>query len=466
MYDVVVIGSGPGGYVAAIRAAQLGGKVALIEREDIGGTCLNRGCIPTKALFHCAHVYSEVAAAHNFGILVNDIQLDMALVMEFKRKVIRDLVEGVSKLLRSNRIDLIMGEAQIISRNEVSVTLKGDASFLKARSIIIATGSKPQTLPISAERLSSVISSTQALNLQTVPNELIIIGGGVLGIEFASIFNCFGSKVKIIEYYPALLPPIDEEISRRLGLILKKRGISINTGAYVNDIIETPGDRKRVICSIQDGTTVEHEADVVLSAIGRVPDFGGIDLAGMGIGYTNKGIIVDERMLTTVDSIYAIGDVTGKYLLASVASFEGIVAAENAMGLDKSIDYKVIPQCVFSYPEVATVGLKESEAKNAGFEVQVSRFPFRANGRAISMGETEGIVKIVTNMDTREILGVHIMGPHAGELIHEASLAIKLGARAEDMASMMHVHPALSETLMEAASGIGGNPIHLTRLSR
>lgn len=470
MYDAIVIGGGPGGYVAAIRAAQLGCRTALVEMDRVGGTCLNRGCIPTKTLVRSAELFQEMKHASSFGIKAGSVELDLAAVVERKDAVVRNLTGGVDTLLRSNGVDSFAGRARITAPGEVTVQLNaGGEEKLAARNIIIATGSLPQMPPLPEAQWVETIDSTDALSPTEIPGDLLIIGGGVLGIEFACIYNAFGSRVTCVKRSPGILPPIDPELSQRLLPMLKRKGINVSTGIFMKSIESRPGGRKALVAEERKGDSIQEvsfEADQILVAMGRVPNFGGLDLDGLGIAYDRGGIKTDGRMRTTVPGIYAIGDVCGRYWLAPVASAEGVVAADNIAGHDVEIDYKAIPQCVFSIPEVASVGLTEKEAKDAGTEIKVSKFPFSANGRAMAMGETEGLVKMVAGADGK-LLGLHILGPRATDLIHEGSIAISLGATAEDMSNiLLHAHPTLSEAVMEAAHGIHSQPIHLATRRR
>jgi len=464
MYDVVVIGSGPGGYVAAIRGAQLGGRVVVVEANKLGGCCLNRGCIPTKALVRSAEVYLTAVHGAEFGTNTGEVTFDLGVAMARKRKVVEQLVSGVERLLASNKVELVRGWASVSDPGRVIVK-QGDGGTLdlETRNIILATGASQQKPPVSEASLALTISSDDALELGHVPKTMLVIGGGVLGVEFACIYNSWGTKVDIIKRSPVILPPIDDEIARRLMVVLRRKGITVNSGMYIKEIVETGDGEKLVRCDTKEGGKVEYRAEVVLVAMGMVPDFGGIDLGRLGVAYDRKGIKTDSRMRTSVAGIYAIGDVVGKYYLAPVASAEGIVAMDNIFGHDAEMDYTVVPGCVFSIPEVASVGLKEAEAREAGIPVKVSKFPFSANGRAVAMGETEGVVKIVAGEDGR-LLGMHIMGPHADDLIHEGAVALKMKASARDLAEMIHAHPTLPETIMEASHGIGGQPIHLARV--
>lgn len=461
MFDVVVIGSGPGGYVAAIKGAQLGGKVALVEGHKIGGCCLNVGCIPTKALVHAAHTYINSRESHKFGVKNLGVELDLAGVMAHKEKTVDQLVAGVDMLLKGNGITVYNGWAKVPAPGKVEVAMAdGSKEVLETKSIILATGSSPQLPPVSEESLAHTISSDEALCLSKVPERLLVIGGGVLGVEFACIWNAFGAKVEMVKRSPLILPPIDDEISRRLMPMFRRKGINVNSGIYIKEIKEEDGE-KVLIADTKDGGTKEFRADLVLVAMGRVPSFGGIDLQALGVEHDKRGIKTDMRMATNVAGIYAIGDVVGRTFLAPVASAEGIVAVENILGGDKAMDYSVIPSCVFSIPECASVGLKEKEAKEQGYNVKVSKFPFSANGRALSIGETDGLVKIVGDTDTGKILGMHILGAHADDLIHEGALAMKANLTAREVAEMIHAHPTLPEAVQEALHGVQDKPIHL-----
>ena len=466
MYDVVAIGSGPGGYVAAIKGAQLGGKIAVVEKDKIGGCCLNRGCIPTKALVRTAEVYLTAKKAHECGVNVGEVNFDIRVAMERKAQVVQQIVGGVDQLLRSNKIDVYSGIATVPGPGKVVVNKSdGTVEELETKNIILATGASQERPPISNESMGLTISSDDALELDFVPKTMVVIGGGVLGVEFACIYNAFGTKVDMIKRSPGILPAMDDEISRRLIPVMRKKGITVNPGMYIKEIVQAEDGDRVVRCETKDGGKAEFKAEVVLVAMGMMPSFGGIDLDNLGVAYDRKrGIQVDDHLRTTVAGIYAIGDVVGKYYLAQVASFEGIVAMENIFGHDTKMDYTVIPNCVFSIPEVAGVGLREKDAKDAGIPIKVSKFPFTANGRAVAMGETEGIVKFVADARDNKILGMHVMGPRADDLIHEGAIAIRMGATSIDIAEMIHAHPTLPEAVMEAARGIASQPIHLARI--
>jgi dihydrolipoamide dehydrogenase len=458
MFDVVVIGAGPGGYVAAIKGAQMGGKVALVEGATMGGTCLNVGCIPTKALVHSASTYLGALSAHEFGVEAKEVTLNMGAVMDHKRKTVQQLVSGVEKLVEGNGVAVYKGWAKIPSPGKVEVTLEdGTTEILDAKNIVIATGSKHFTLPFLQ---GHAVTSDHLLELDYVPERLCIIGGGVIGIEFACIFSAFGAEVTVIELLRSILPNTDQEIARRLALMLRRRGIKIHTSTQVTEV-GSDGETKIVLAKGKDGAQMRFEADLVLSAVGRVPNFGGVDLDALGIAYDKKGIKVDGRMATNVPGIWAIGDVVGRTLLAHGASAEGITVMENIFRSPRTMDYSAIPACVFSIPECSSVGYTEQEAKQQGLQVKISKFPFGANGKALSMGATDGLVKVLADGATGKVIGMHILGAHADDLIHLGSMAVQLGLGTEQLQQLVYAHPTLSEAVMEAFYGLGDGPVHL-----
>jgi dihydrolipoamide dehydrogenase len=462
--DIVIIGGGPGGYVAAIRGAQLGLKIVLVEKDKLGGVCMNRGCIPTKTMVGTAEILHNIKRANEFGIKVEDISLDFAKVMDRKEQITQRLTSGVEQLMKANQIRVIYGEGNILEPGVVEIiNTESQKEIIKTKNIIIATGSSVMKLPIPGLDAEGVITSDEALNLQKLPAQLLIIGGGVVGIEFAGIFNAFGVEVTVVEMLPQILPPIDEEISQRLSLILKRRGIKILTNSKVKEI-KKKDHNLEVIISTPEGESLNLTTEKVLLSAGRIPDFGNINTKELGIELEGKAIKVDEKMRTNIPGIYAIGDVVGKIMLAHVASTQGKVAVENIAGLERSMDYRAVPNCVFSMPEVASVGLTEKEAREKYIHrVKISKFPYRANGKALGMGETEGLVKIVADEDTFEILGLHILGAHASDLIAEGTLALSMEATAEEIIDTIHAHPTLAEIIAETAEGITGKPIHLAR---
>ena len=460
--DVVIIGGGPGGYVSAIKAAHLGLKAVLIEKDKLGGVCLNWGCIPTKALVSTAELLNNLQRAGEFGIQVKDYSFDFPAIMKRKDLITQRLSSGVGQLMKANKVRVIRGEGQIIESGIVEVTdIAGEKEMIKTKNIIIATGSKVMRLPLPGIDNEGVITSDEALSLSELPSRMLIIGGGVVGIEFAGIFKALGVDVTVVEMLPRILLPIDEEIARRLTQLLKRKGIEILTDCKVKEIKKN-NQNLEVLISTADGEK-KLETEKVLLAAGRVPELGNIDVQRLRIELDGKAIKVDEKMRTNIPGIYAVGDVVGKIMLAHVASREGIVAVENIFGKEVLMDYKVVPNCVFSMPEVASVGLTEEEARKENDNIKVSKFPFIANGKALGMGETEGMVKIIADADTYELLGFHILGAHASDLIAEGTLGLSMEATAFEIANTIHAHPTLAEAIAEAAEGISGRPIHIAK---
>jgi len=458
--DVTIIGGGPGGYVAAIRAAHLGLKVVLIEKDKLGGVCLNRGCIPTKALVSTAEILNYIKRADEFGIKVGEFSLDFNKVMKRKDMITRRLNAGIGQLMKANKIRVIDGEGNILKPGKVEAVNKGGKKeIIESKNIILATGSSVMRIPIPGLELEGVITSDEALTLEKLPGKILIIGGGVVGIEFAGIFNSFGVEVTVVEMLSRILPPVDEEIALRLTLILKRKGIKILTDSKVENIEKINSNLEVTISTPQEKQKLSTEK-VLLSA-GRIPEWGNIDVDKLGLELDNRAIKVDDKMKTNLPGIYAVGDVVGKIMLAHVASAEGKVAAENIAGVKSVMNYKVVPNCVFSAPEAASVGLNEEEARNKFDNIKISKFPYMANGKAMGMGETEGTVKAITDSDTNEILGMHILGAHASDLIAEATLGLSLEVTAEEIANTIHAHPTLAEIIAEATEGIVGKPINL-----
>ena len=461
--DVAIIGGGPGGYVAAIKAAHLGLKVVLIEKDKLGGVCLNRGCIPTKALVGTAELLNQLQRVKEFGVQIKDYSFDFLAIMKRKEMIAKRMSSGVGQLMKANQIRVIQGEGNILDSGVVEViNIEGKKELIKTENIIIATGSSVMKIPIPGLENEGVIDSDGALFLSELPTKMIIIGGGVIGIEFAGIFKAMGVEVTVVEMLPRILLPIDEEISNRLTFNLKRQGIKILTNSKVEGIEKTNRNLEVLISNPEGKQRLETEK--VLLAAGRVPDFGNIKVQKLDIELEGRAIKVDQKMKTNIPGIYAVGDVVGKVMLAHVAFREGIVAVENISGKEVLMDYKVVPNCVFSLPEVASVGLTEEEARKKYDQIKVSKFPYIANGKALGMGETEGMVKIIADSDTSELLGLHILGAHASDLIAEGTLALSMEATAEEIVNTIHAHPTLAETIAEAAEGIIGRPIHLTRV--
>lgn len=457
-YKVIVIGGGPGGYVAAIRAAQMGAKVAIIEKEQVGGTCLNWGCIPTKALVAGADILRKLRSAGEFGINVENVNFDLSKLVDRKDAIVNKMVTGIQYLLKRNKIDLISGTASVLGTNRVVIKLNdGSTSELEGENIILATGTRPAIIPTLGYDGEVVITSNEALNIREVPSELLVVGGGVIGCEFACIFAEMGSKVTIVEAMPSILPLVDRDAARQMQSILKRRGITIKTKAKI-ERVERNGDR--VTAWLEGGESLS--TDKMLISIGRTVNTSGLGLEEVGISLGLRGeIIVDEYMATSIPGIFAIGDITGKIQLAHVASAQGIVVAENIMGQPRKMDYDVIPNCIFTLPEVAGVGLTIQQCEEQGIKPKVGKFPFMASGKAATIGETEGFVKVLAHPETDRVLGVHIVGPHATDLIAEAALAIKLGTTVEQITQVIHAHPTLAETILEAAEAIHGRAIHI-----
>lgn len=457
-YDVVIIGAGPGGYVAAIRAAQLGLRVGLVERENVGGICLNWGCIPSKSLLKNAEVLSLIRNAGKFGITFDNMQYDLSKAMARSREVADRLVKGVQYLLKKNGVDLVKGEGHIVSAGKVEVHPEGQQ--LEAKNIVIATGSQPRLLPGLEFDGEVIISSYDALKLTEVPPKLVVVGGGAIGIEFAYFYRTYGSEVVIIELLPHLLPNEDEEISVLLEEALSRQGIEILTGCNVQEITGQNGKAEVRVSSSSGEKKVE--GDKVLIAIGVVGNSEGLGLEKLGVKVEKSFINVDSKMSTKVEGIYAIGDVIGPPLLAHVASAQGIVAVETMAGHETTeLVYEDMPRATYCHPQVASLGLTEAQARERGFKVKVGSFPFRANGKAIALDDYEGLVKFVVDEEFGELLGVHIIGPEASELLAEIGVAKQLEYSAADIAKTVHAHPTLSEAIMEAALAAGDGAIHI-----
>ncbi len=458
--EVVVIGGGPAGYVASIRAAQLGGKVILIEKDKLGGVCVNAGCIPTKTLVQSVELLSLMERAEQFGVKVENFSFDLALIMERKRKIVDRLVGGVGYLIKKNKINLIKGRATAITCSGVVVETKEGDYEIKAKNSIIATGSSPVTLPLEEVDDKDILTSTEALNLHKIPNHLLIIGGGVIGLEFAHIYGELGSKVSIVEMLSHILPGEDKEIAERLQRVLTKKGISIFTSSAVKSVEKNKNNYKAFIDTVEGKSEIPFEK--VLVCIGRAPNSKDIGLEELGVKVDEKGWVkVNAQMRTNIPNVYAAGDVIGGYCLAHVAYAEGEIAAENAMGHSSRINYRAVPRFVCSSPEVASVGLSEEEAHQKGYSVKVGKFPFVGNGKALILGESEGFAKVVCDAESEEILGVHILGHQATDLITEATLAINLECTVNEVIDTIHAHPTLSEAVKEAFLEAKGRAIHI-----
>lgn len=455
--DLIVIGGGPGGYVAAIRAAQLGSDVCLIEMDRVGGTCLNRGCIPTKALWRNAEILNTLKDVKEFGIELEGYRINVEEVQNRKQKVVDQLVSGIEQLIKANKIQLLSGKATLKDKNTVSVTLSdGSTEEITAKNIIIATGSKVSPVPIPGGDVDGVMSSDDALNFKEIPKRITIIGGGVIAMEFAGIFNSMGSAVTVI-HRSQILKRVDTDIVKRFALSIKKRGIDLNTECAI-ERIEKRNGLFYVLGENKKGK-FETESEAILVCTGRDPVIEGINLEGLGIEFSKRGIKVDANYETNVKGIYAIGDVNGKIMLAHAASHQGVAVAERIHGIENT-SHSPVPDCIFVFPEISSVGMTEEDAKEKGINCKASKFLFGANGKALSLGETEGFVKVVSDEDSN-IIGVHIMGPHASDLIHEGALAISAKLNAQDIIHTIHAHPTLSEAFHEAVSGLMGEAIHM-----
>jgi len=457
--DIVVIGGGPAGYVAAIRASQLGAKVTLVEKQKLGGACLNRACIPTKFLLHSVELYQLVKNADQYGVSVAEANIDLVKLQSRKNAVISELLGGLDSLMKMNSIEVIPGYARLVPSKQVEIEAEpGRKQTLQAGKLILATGSTSSTLPIPGADGPDIMDAEKILNLDHVPRSLVMIGGGVVGVEMATILARLGGKVSLVEIMPHILPNEDAQIAAILERALKRDGIQIYTKTTVNRIEDAEAGKQIVISTNQMERKLEAEA--VAIAVGQRPYIAGLGLDECGIDISNGRIQTNEHMATNVAGIYAAGDVTGGMMLAYVAMAEGRVAAENALGREIAMDYRVVPRCVFSLPEIASVGLTEDEAVAKGYQIRCGRFPFSANSMATILGETRGTVKMVTEQRSGQVLGVHIIGPGAVNLIAEAALAMQLGATAEDIKTTIHAHPTLSEALWEAALDVTGEAVH------
>jgi dihydrolipoamide dehydrogenase len=455
MYDLVIVGGGPGGYVAAIRARQLNMSVVLIEKDTCGGTCLNRGCIPTKAYYQNAVVLRKIMSSQEFNIKAENISFDMVGARQRKNHIVQKLVSGVERLMQANGVVVINGRATLLDSKTVLV----NGTEIKGRNLLLATGSVPASLPIPGSDLEGVITSDQLLDLDEVPKRLAIIGGGVVGLEFACIFNTFGSRVTVFEFMPELLYNMDRELGKRLRVFLKKQNIIVHTSAVVEKI-KAREEAWQLTATGKQGL-FETQADKILVAGGRKACTEGLNLAALGIATDRNGFIkVDLHFATSVEGVYAIGDVIGGAMLAHVASEEGIVAVENMAGLDSVVHYHAVPACVFTIPEIASVGLSEENARYQGIEFCSGKFQFAANGKALTLGETDGMVKVLADREGI-IIGVHIIGPHASDLIMEGTMMVKNRLKVNDIIGTIHPHPTLSEAIMEAVLDIQNQAIHL-----
>ena len=459
---IAIIGGGPGGYTAAIRAAQLNAEVTLIEKEQIGGTCLNKGCIPTKVLLHTSGKYQAAKNLESCGIKIKGVELDWAETQRRKTEIVNKQVNGVDKLLINNNVVKINGEGSFLNKNQLKVKkIDGSETIVDFDYSIIATGSKPVVIPIPGVELPGVITSDEALNLTEIPSSMVIIGGGVIGSEFAEVFSAVGCKVTIIEMLPNIIANMDQDIVSTLVFKFENSGVDIYTDTKVVSISKS--EEGLVVNTQSAGKEKPFSAEKVLLSIGRKPVTDNLALENTGV-ITNKGAVaVNKNMQTNVPNIYAIGDATAGVMLAHAASSEGITAVESIMNLKPNIDFNTIPYCVYTKPELAGVGLTEEQARQKGYNVKVGLFPMSINGKAMIEGEQQGLVKYVVDGATGEILGLHISGPTATELIVEGALALRLEATIDEITSTIHAHPTVAEALHEAARAVHNNAIHMPK---
>ena len=463
-YDVIVIGSGPGGYVAAIRCSQLGFKTALVEKyPTLGGTCLNVGCMPSKALLDSSeHYYNALHHFNTHGIKMENLRVSIDEMIKRKSDVVKKINSGVVYLMKKNKIDVLHGLASFVDKTTVQVIPEGKAAYsITAKNIIIATGSKPSSLPNITIDKECIISSTEALSLKEIPKHLIIIGAGVIGVELGSVYARLGSKVRVIEYADRILASMDNSVSEHLHKSLSKIGFEFFLNHSVTSAENKGNDGVHVTATDKNGKKVVFKGDYCLMAVGRKPYTEGLNLEDAGITKDAKGrIIVNENLETSVSGIYAIGDVINGAMLAHKASEEGIFVAEKIAGQKPHINYMNIPGIIYTWPEAAAVGYTEQQLKEKGRKYKIGSFPFTASGRAITSGDTEGMVKVLADEQTDEILGVHIVGPRASDLIGEATIAMEFNASAEDVARASHGHPTYYEALKEACMALGDGAIH------
>lgn len=458
---IVIVGGGPAGYVGALKAAQLGAEVTVIEDTEVGGTCLNRGCIPTKTLIASAEVLNKVKNCSDYGLELNgSVNPDIQKIIDRKNKVVSIQVKGIRSLFKSWGVNLIEGKGILLSPEKVEVEKRdGSREIINADRIIIATGSRPAqipTFPFDGER---ILSSDDALNIREIPKSLLIVGAGVIGCEFACIFSEFGTEITIVEMLPRAVSTEDIEVSELLERELKKKKIKLITGVSVTRV---EGAKDGMHAYLSDGKEIVTEK--ILVSIGRALNSENIGLEAVGVHKGPRGeIVVNERMETNISGIYAAGDVTGGILLAHVASREGIVAAVNACGGDAKMDYSVVPAAIFTSPEIASVGLREQQASEKGLNIKTGHFQFRGLGKAHAMGEISGFVKVIASPKDDRILGAHIIGPHASDLIHEIAVAMSAGLKVKDIANTIHAHPTLAEGIMEASEDVHGEAIHVPR---
>ena len=459
MKPIAVIGGGPAGYVAAITAAQQGQNVLLITEGPLGGTCLNEGCMPTKALLESADTYELVKNAENLGIrLSSSIEIEWNVVQQRKEEIVTTLVQGIQYLMKKNKIRVIQGSASFITNQRLRIDNSEQQEEIEVSKVIVASGSEPISLPFAPFDGEWVIHSGQSMSLPSIPSSLLIIGGGVIGCEFASIYSRMGTKVMIVEMGKQLLPSEDRDIAEILHRKLADEGVTVHTSTSVTDLNV---DKKQVLIQLQDGIIQELQADYVLVAIGRKPRVHGLGLEEIGVDFSKQGIAVDEYMQTNIPSIYACGDVIGGIQLAHVAFHEGRVAALNACGQAEIVNYRAVPRCIYTSPEIASVGLTEEQAKQQYGDIKMGEFPFSANGRARISNETIGKVKVLVEPQYNEILGISIVGPHATELIGQGTIMLHAEITTDVLENLIMAHPTLSESIHEALLSTSGHAVHV-----
>lgn len=457
MKRIIVVGGGPGGYVAAIRAAQLGAEVHIVEAESMGGTCLNVGCIPTKALLHTAELYRMLQQGKSIGLKTENISVDWTALQNRKKTVVNKLVKGVESLLKANKVIVHRGSAALKDARTVEIT-GAEQTSITADAVILAVGSEPVKIPFPGADLPGVIDSTAALSLPKVPESMVIIGGGVIGVEFADLYSALGCKVTVVELLPEILPAVDAEIAGQLKQQLAKRGVTFMTGAKLTDVLQSSngltariavGEKRQEIC-----------AEYVLVAVGRKPRTANIGLDKLGVKMERGKIIVDKNFSASLPGLYAIGDCNGQIMLAHAASAQGVAAAEHIMGLAAAYYANTVPSCIYTSPELAGVGLTEEQAKQSKIEYKVGRFALGGNGKSIIENGGIGMIKIIAGKKYGEILGVHMLGPRVTDMIAEAALAIRLEATVDELISTVHAHPTVSEAMGEAALAVDNMAIH------
>ena len=457
--EVLVIGAGPGGYACALKAAMLGAKVTIVERDSVGGTCLNRGCIPTKALQHAADLYEQIKRGSALGISVSDVQVDFNKVDAHRNQVVTGLSMGVESLLQARVVTLVRGEASFTAPKTVAVTATdGSVQEISAEYIVIAAGSKTAIPPIPGIDGKNVITSTEALDVRQLPESIAIIGGGVIGMEIGAVYAAFGVKVVVVEALPKLLPNMDQDISNTYTTIAKKK-MELHMASRVT-LIEDSATGKKLVHYTEKEQEKTAEVDTVLVAVGRAPNTAPLKLENCGVRTERGKVLVNQNFETNVPGVYCIGDANGILMLAHVATAQGVAVAERITGYTPMIEQTVVPSCVYTDPEIAGVGMTEQQVKEAGIAYQVGKFPVRANGRSQIVGSTNGFVKIIGEADTGKVLGVHIVSAYATEIIGECAAVMKLGGTVQDLANTIHAHPTVGESVMEAAEKLLGGAIH------